>query len=267
MSDVLPNFQDIKTPRRIMILVVLFFSFCLGLSVPAVGIAVEYFYISKDECGSSRLATVGFYIYCSFNFFRYAWAYCVRIAMVYATVTINKIWKNVKIENNVTTAEALHATLTDQYDEAGKRVKSINKVFQTWFLFPWVIFFIASSLDAKNILAIWNNEREKVLQLPIIYFVLYNINQMVLLIIPYMCGRNIDHNNEKCNKRIKAMQLKNTHNDKFRAEQRKMLIEKEENYDFVPHVWGLGFRVKMNSFIYIVFLLLGLFLTICGALI
>lgn len=105
------------------------------------------------------------------------------------------------------------------------------------------------------------------LQLPIIYFVLYNINQMVLLIIPYMCGRNIDHNNEKFHKRIKAIQLKNTHNDKFRAEQRKMLIEKEENYDFVPHVWGLGFGVKMNSFIYIVFLLLGLFLTICGALI
>ena len=120
---------------------------------------------------------------------------------------------------------------------------------------------------SKKILAIWNIERDKVAQLPIIYFVLYNINQMLLLIIPYMCGRSIDHNNEKCHKKMNAMQLKNTRDKKFQAEQRKILIQKEESYDFVPRVWGLGFRVKMNSFIYIVFLLLGLFLTICGAMI
>ena len=51
------------------------------------------------------------------------------------------------------TPEALHAELTDQYTLAGERVKAINEVFQTWFLFPWVIFFISSSLDAKEILA------------------------------------------------------------------------------------------------------------------
>ena len=70
--------------------------------------------------------------------------------MVYATLMINKIRKNVRYGNDATTPEELHATLTDQYNEAGKSVKNINKVFQTWFLFPWVIFFIASSLEAKK---------------------------------------------------------------------------------------------------------------------
>lgn len=103
-----------------MITIVFIFSGCLGLSIPAVGIAVEYFYISNDECGSSRLATIGFYIYCFFNFSRYAWAYTVRIAMVYATLMIKKIWKNVDCEKHakINTPDELHATLTDQYNEA-----------------------------------------------------------------------------------------------------------------------------------------------------
>ena len=42
-------------------------------------------------------------------------------------------------------------------------------------------------------------------------------------------------------------------------EERKMLIEVDKNYDLVPRVWGLGLKVKMNSFIYV---LLGLFFTV-----
>ena len=100
-----------------------------------------------------------------------------------------------------------------------------------------------------------------------VYFLLYNINQMLLLIIPYMCGRNIDHYNRQCQIRIQDMQLNRSRDDAFRAQQRKMLIQKEESFDFIPRVWGLAFQVKMNSFIYIIFLLLGLFLTICGAMV
>ena len=81
-----------------------------------------------------------------------------------------------------------------------------------------------------------------------------------------MCGRKINHYNRLCVIKIQDIQLKRTRSDRFRAQQRKMLIQREDMFDFVPRVWGLGFKVKMNSLIYIVFLLLGIFLTIFNAL-
>ncbi|CAI8021084.1 hypothetical protein GBAR_LOCUS12549 [Geodia barretti] len=186
--------------------------------------------------------------------------------MVISTLTIKKIWEEVPKHDGGMTAIRLHASLTDQYVEAGERVKRINEVFQAWFLFPWVIFFIASSVDAKNTVAIWDEDKDKVENLPMIYLLLYNINQILLLLIPYMCGRKINHYNRLCVIKIQDIQLKRTRSDRFRAQQRKMLIQREDMFDFVPCVWGLGFKVKMNSLIYIVFLLLGIFLTIFNAL-
>ena len=140
------------------------------------------------------------------------------------------------------------------------------KCFRHGFSFHGLYFFIASSVDAKNTVAIWDEDKDKVENLPMIYLLLYNINQILLLLIPYMCGRKINHYNRLCVIKIQDIQLKHTWSDRFRAEQRTMLIQREEMFDFVPRVWGLGFKVKMNSLIYIVFLLLGIFLTIFNAL-
>lgn len=259
------NTQDFKKPLRILIITLLVLTMCLGLSIPVVGIAVEFVDEKRDGCGFST--AFAFYVYCFLNIFRYAWACNVRVAMVMATLMIKKIWKevpNVQVNDSIT-AVRLHATLTDRYREAGERVRKINEVFQTWFLFPWVAFFIASSVDAKNTLAIWDQEKNKVEHLPMIYLLLYNICQILLLLIPYMCGRKIDHYNQLSIIEIQSIQLMSSWSDEFRAQQRQMLIQKEDIYDFVPRVWGLGFQVKMNSLIYIIFLLLGLFFTICHA--
>ena len=61
---------------------------------------------------------------------------------------------------------------------------------------------------------------------------------------------------------IQKKQLNTEMGEEFVAKQQKLLIQVDENYDVEPHLWGLGLKVKMNSFIYIVFLLLGLFFTL-----
>ena len=258
--------KDFTKPLRVLLILFLVLSIVLGLTIPAVGTAVEFSHGKREGCGVS--IAFSFYIYCFLNVFRYAWAFNVRAAMVIATLTVKKIWEEVYAEqpDNGVTAIRLHAKLTDGYVEAGERVKRINEVFQTWFLFPWVIFFIASSVGARNTVAIWGEDENKVENLPMIYLLLYNMNQILLLLIPYMCGRKINHCNRLCIIKIQDMQLKRTWDDQFRAQQRQMLIQKEEIYDFVPRVWGLGFKVKMNSLIYIIFLLLGIFFTVCNTL-
>ena len=233
----------------------------LCLAIPAVGIALEV------HCGDTNSSTHTFIAYCCVNFIRYAWAFSVRFGMILATLKVKKIWKNASesiLESNASdhTAVSLHARLTDEYTRAGEEVQEITKIFEMWFLSPWIIFFLASSLDSKNILSPWNERKKEVETLPLVYFMLYNINQVILLIIAYVCAKKMNHSHHQFVQRIQKQQLNPSRGEEYLAEQRKMLIKVEEIYDFVPRVWLLGFKAKMNSFIYVILLLMGWFFTI-----
>ena len=231
----------------------------ISLSIPAVGLSLE------KRCGDAKVMANVFTAYCSVNFLRYAWAFSVRMGMVFATLQVKKIWKNVLdgIQNaNDENTTLLHASLTDIYINAGEYVKKIARIFERWFLFPWIIFFLASSLKAKNILSLWNNNEKEIQIFPLVYFILYNVNQMIFLIIPYLCAKKMNHYHHKCVLEIQKKQLNTEKGEEFVAKQRKLLIQVDKNYDVEPRVWGLGFKVKMNSFIYIIFLLLGLVFTL-----
>ena len=230
----------------------------ISLSIPVVGVLLE------EHCDDAKVTANVFIAYCSVNFLRYTWAFSVRMGMVFATLKVKEIWKSVlaNIRNVNEETTLLHASLTSTYRNAGEQVKKIARIFETWFLFPWIIFFLASSLKAKNILSLWNDDEEEIEILPLVYFMLYNINQMIFLIIPYLCAKKMNHYHHQCVEGIQKKQLNTEMGEGFVANQRKLLIQVDKNYDVEPHVWGLGFKVKMNSFIYILFLLLGLFFTL-----
>ena len=157
--------------------------------------------------------------------------------------------------------------MTKEYRDAGEKVQIIANIFQSWFLLPWIIFAYECYLEAGNILSPWKGNREKIGILPIVYLILFNVNQMIFLLIAYICGQKMNHYHHQCHVRIQNMQLSSATNDDDLAEQRKLLIQREYDYDFVPRFWVLGFKVKMNSMIYIIFLLLGLFFTAVGAMV
>lgn len=214
----------------------------LCLSVPAVGIALEL----KKQCEDSLAAV--FIVYCVVNFFRYTWSFLVRAGMVFATFAVREIWMNNTPESGSTDQ------LYKIYEEKGEKAQKVVGIFQTWFLFPWIIFFIASSLECKNVLRVWNGDREEILPLPLAYYFLYNINQIMFLLIPYLCGLKMDYYHHKFYK------------ENHISCQPEMLIQEDDDYNFVPRVWGSGIKVKMNSVIYSLFLLLGIFFTLCGTL-
>ena len=257
----------LKEPKYYAWLLILPPALALALSIPLVGIAAENYH-ERKHCSDPRAHI--YYAYCAVNIFRYIWSFTVRVGMVAATLKVRELWYDVAIPgtgSNKGTAdsEALHATLTKKYQEAGKEVTKIAHIFQSWFLLPWIIFFLASSVEAKDILSIWNENSESIETLPMVYFVLYNINQVIFLLIPYMCGQKMNHYHHQCHLRIQEEQL-NTEcmSNGDLAESRKLLIQQECAYDFVPCFWGLGFKVRMNSIIYIIFLILGLVFTVCG---
>ena len=73
----------------------------------------------------------------------------------------------------------------------------------------------------------------------------------MFLLIPYLCGLKMDYYHHKFYKEHVS---------------RPTETPEEDDYNFVPRVWGLGIKVKMNSVIYSLFLLLGIFFTLCGSL-
>ena len=227
----LPELQN----RELFIWSLLAMVLLLSLSVPAVGIAVQL--KVKQHCGDSMAAI--YIAYCCINFFRYAWAFLVRAGMVFATFTVREIWKNA--------ADTLSRA---DYIDKGEKAQKVTRIFQTWFLFPWIVFFIASSLEAKNVLRVWNGDKVEILPLPLAYYFLYNINHIILLLIPYLCGLKMNYYHHELYNNIKL----------------KVDYQQDDSYDFVPRVWGLGIKVQMDSVLYIVFLLLGILFTIFGTL-
>lgn len=81
----------------------------------------------------------------------------------------------------------------NEYKETGDKVKGIAEIFQIWFIIPWVIFFVASSLDANRILQPWNMNYT----MTRIYYLLYNVNQLITLFLPFLCATfiNLYHSN------------------------------------------------------------------------
>ena len=75
-----------------------------------------------------------------------------------------------------------------EYNNIGKQVEEIQELFQTWFIIPWVIYVIAASLKPYNILRPWqtNEDGNDPINIPQIYYLLYSINQVITLLIPYL---------------------------------------------------------------------------------
>ena len=156
----------------------------LALSLFPLGIVVEYYYEKDNHCNDPKVSI--FYTYCALNVPRYVWSFTVRAGMVLATLKVRELWNECcpeSIEQLTSelgcdqgtvsaekTAARLHKMLTNEYTNTGERVKAVCYIFQSWFLFPWIVFFLQSSLEAKTIVSIWYGDRVKVPTLPLVYY-------------------------------------------------------------------------------------------------
>ena len=116
-------------------------------------------------------------------------------------------WKVVSID---------YQTRVKGYAEIGKKVQVIQELFQTWFILPWVIYFVASSLKTYNILRPWNTDGDgntPPSDIPHIYYLLYNINQLITLIIPFLCAKKINTYHQKYYQLMRAHQLERFKDD------------------------------------------------------
>ena len=78
------------------------------------------------------------------------------------------------------------------YNNIGNRVMLVLDMFQTWFILPWIVYLMASSLKTYNILRPWNLDGDgnsPPSDIPQLYYLLYNANQFITLLIPFRVPR------------------------------------------------------------------------------
>ena len=237
-----------------------------------------------DKC--FKHDTTVYFIYAALTVFTDFFAYFVRVAMILATIAVWKLWSP---ETSGQPNESIHSTnmqrpelnqleefvkdwsivctkygeLADTYEQIGQKVKCITQIFQTWFMLPWIIFFIVTSTQTKNALEPWS-ANEHPLPFSEEYYTSYIISQILSLLIIFLCALKMNMFHTEFHKGLLDKMTAECQNSSCRALASIMHIEKEEDYDFVPSVWGTDIKMRLNSPWYIVIFLLGLFFTICG---
>ncbi len=174
---------------------------------------------------------------------------------------ILKDWKTVSVD---------YQKRAKEYVRIGNQVSEIQELFQTWFIIPWIVYFIASSLKTYNILRPWQTDgdgNEPTVDIPQIYYLLYNVNQFITLLIPFLCAKKMNTYHQKYHKISRDLQLYTFEENTSRfASARQLQIEKEGDYDFLPRIWGTSITINISSPLYVILLLAGLFLSVTESL-
>ena len=270
--------------RKIQLLLVALALYLLVhcLSIPALGIILELKHGEEANC--EGYVYEHHTVYWILDVVRYLHDVAIRLVIFLATVTVGAIWSRRSVYriddvtdepsdyeyylNDKAAASQDHKRRTDAYTEKGCLVKRIHEIFQTWFTIPWILYFIASSLESDIILKAWKNGPSTSAQYDFseVTFVVYNFNQIFLLALPYLCAQKMNACHHRCFNLSRSKQLV-----KFKTASRIALacmnrIEKEEHYNFIPRIWGTGIKIHLDNPLYVVFLLVGIFFTIISAL-
>ncbi len=163
-----------------------------------------------------------------------------------------------------------HQFRSKAYVMKGNIVENILTIFETWFILPWILFFIGTSLSADHILQAWSKESdsEATYDFSEISYLVYNLNQLFLLLIPYLCSLAMNQGHKKYLAQLRKNQLKRFNRSASRfAFSSMQKIEKDIHFDFIPRIWGTSIKIYTDEPFFVIFLFIGIFFAVCESLI
>ena len=139
-----------------------------------------------------------------------------------------------------------HEMRTKEYAEIGSKVEVILEIFQTWFPIPWLLYLITTSLDTNSVLKAWRDGSSDGNYFLDISYMVYNFNQLSLLVISLLCSKRMNTYHSKYLAISRRNQIENFDTASRMAMASINKIEKDEHFDFVPHVCGTGIEVPVD---------------------
>ena len=158
----------------------------------------------------------------------------------------------------------------ENYHKIGKQVQVYQELFQTWFIVPWIIYFINSSLKTYHVLRPWNADDDgdtPPSDIPSIYYLLFNIIQLITLIVPFLCAKKINTYHQKYFKHMRTEQIKRYEDDpSCLSFARQLMVERNDRYDFEPRLVGTSITISIGNPLFVILLLVGLLLSVSESL-
>jgi len=177
---------------------------------------------TQDEYNSNREEKkyLGFYAISNIHYFltiiAHIFTASLRIAIVIATLTVHVIWSNDELFGDNTQAEILagenpqtnywetavkeHRMRVTKYEKRREKVVPILKIFESWFVIQWIIYYVGSVLDLAYNGRPWIGDKEESLDSHTqTYMILYLIYALLAFIIPHVCGLRMNvYHRAKC---------------------------------------------------------------------
>lgn len=250
-----------------------------SISVIALGVVLELTEARKSNCKHSyRYYTMTIWL---LDIIRYLYDVTIRMFMMLATIAVGVIWSKdvsipVVINETRTTEPSNHkeyledkmvtsldyTARREDYIQRGEKVKNILEIFQAWFILPWILFFVSSSLDNSEIIKLWKDgptDDDGQYSWQEATYMVYILNQLILLTVAYLCSKKMNayHSNYITRSRNQQLQKYPTDSRKTFASMTK--IKKDDSLDFTPRIWGTNVKIDVENPFYIAMLLISLF--------
>lgn len=94
------------------------------------------------------------------------------------------------------------------------------------------------------------------------YYIVYNFNQIYLLILPFLCSNQINADHDQYFSQSRTHQLCRYETASMMALASMNRFDKEEKFNFISQIWGSNIEVPVDNALYILFLLIKIFFTV-----
>jgi len=169
-----------------------------------------------------------------------------------------------------------HHVRISKYRERGKKVAPILKIFESWFVIQWIIYYVASVLDLAHNIRPWMGDKdESIDDFTRAYNILYLIYVVLAFVIPHVCGLRMNVYHREYHKKItkeqeqiieELTQRNNAQGNRVDIVymysallSHQLHIKKQKSYDFVPYISWLGIDISVDGPGYVLTMLLTFF--------
>ena len=254
----------------------------LAFSIPTVGVWQQHEFSKKNFSNCSFNYPQIYYGYSVLNYLQYFFEIVVCMKFMKVFCKTHSLWEEgyneLSIIDESTTSSASDKIVKSwnlasqkfknwytSYEKVGKEVMELNNLFKYWFIIPWLAYVLISSLKTATALQPWTLPSEDPSAFSVIYYGLYNFNQIfTLLVILYFAKRsNYQHNQYV--RQLRSIQLSSAINNTELSFAQQLPVEKRD-YDFIPRIWKTNISVEIDNSLYTFSALSGIFFSIARSL-
>ena len=201
----------------------------------------------------------------------------LRAFMFRVMYKIKKEWTNKTTQNNShqssgslsqggsedgTVSEAGRAFLKElqDYHDKGRKVKHLLYPFTIWFLTPWIVYLLITSINPHYLLAPWTDAYSRIHDLSRAFHLINLAYRTLLLLLQYAFALKVNqyHRDYYIKMRHRVI-FESGRDQKYRLEASQMMDNMyfHDDFNFYPTFLSINPRIAVDGPLYVIFLVLG----------